>query len=398
MSYKVYLDRDQGFHVLDEIVIGRWKATPRKFPFDQRDAVIPQTIIPGFMRRGNDLEALYLFYFYICLYMRGGIESLQAFNGMLAMRRDYPKLFDPFWAQNRFIEEVQPIIAKYIGWDSEAVARFWIANSKRLVVYWDGRASLLFSGLTSYDEALRRLKNKLTKKEIREANCNDNHGHGFMGFQEKMVSMYLYFIDWEGLLETPFIYPTPADFHNFRLALAHRIMKLDPEPAHVRATEKISKPWRDFTVEYLEARKGVVTPVELADAIWLFSLVACGNSPLTDFHEQKDKNGHGMFDMHSLRHEAPNFLSPKYRERLKRTCLSCPLIDSCELAIPAGPYYQRRGRRETAFGGQLYLQERFLIERHLRAFPVDYMLRTDKPSKPVIKPLFTEKALKQPKP
>lgn len=375
MDFEVIVNDEQGFYVFD-VLLERWQATPKKFPYDQRGAVIPQNVIPESLRQ--DREALFNFYFYICLYMRGGIESLQAFKALLRLHRDQPELFDPVIAQNLPFEEVHAHIKNYIGWDAKAVARFWIENSRRLVRNWNGQASNIFSDLRDYDEALRRIRNKRTKKEWRESCAVDDRGEGFMGFQPKMVSMLVYFVDWEGLLKEQFIYPTPADFHNFRLALAHRILVLEPEPENLRSTEHISKPWRDLTVRYLQARKGKVTPVQLADCIWLFSLESCGNSPLTDYHERVDKNGHGMFEREDLPHStAPDFLSPRFRKRLQRTCLACPILDSCELAIPAGPYYQRRGDRKVPFGGQLFLWDRFPIERHFPSFPIDYLSQND---------------------
>lgn len=388
MSYEVIADDATAFYSFDTI-LERWQATPKKFPYDQPGALIPQELIPRKLRQ--DKESLFNFYFYICLYMRGGIESAQAFRAMIKLWEDRPELFDPFHAQYLTHAELQPIIKDYIGWDSKAVASYWIENSKRLMRNWDGKASNIFKGLTSYEEALRRIRNKRTKKELAEAALVDDRGHGFMGFQPKMVSMFIYFIDWEGLLEVSFIYPTPADFHNFRFGLATRGIVLHPQPVNLRSAEKISQVWRDLTVRYLEQRKGKVTPVELADAIWLFSLDMCGNSPLTDYHERQDKNGHGMFAKEDLKHSSvPDFLAPKYRARLQRTCLACPLNDMCELAIPAGPYYQRRGDRAVAFGGQLYLWDRFPIEKHLPTHAVEYMPR-EAPESDVVQPdLFDE--------
>lgn len=372
-KYEVIADDATTFYAFD-IIVERWKAEPKMFPYDQPGALIPQTLIPKRLR--DDKEALFNFYFYICLYMRGGIESAQAFRAMIKLWEDRPEFFDPLYAQHLTQKELQPIIAQYIGWDSEAVTRFWIENSKRLMRNWDGKASNIFKGLKSYKEALRRIRNKRTKKDLYEASLVDDRGEGFMGFQPKMVSMFVYFIDWEGLLEVSFIYPTPADFHNFRFGLAVRGVRIYPEHRNIRSSEKLSRVWRDLTVRYLEARKGLVTPVELADAIWLFSLELCGNSPLTVYHEKVDKNGVGMFEPEDLEHQSiPDFLSPAYRDRLQRTCLSCPLIDMCELAIPASPYYQRRESRTEAFGGQLYLTERFPIEHHFPTNEVEYLSR-----------------------
>lgn len=367
----VYTDKETGYWLFDTL-LERWEA--KKFPYDQPRALIPQTIIPNHIRNGNDKEAIYFFYMIICIWMRGGIESLQAFKAVIKMRLEHPELFDPYEVQYWKPEDLQPIVKRYIGWDSKNASRFWIENAKRVMRQWDGKPSEMFKDLYDFDEAVRRIKNKstLSKKKKTEADAIYGNGLGFMGYKEKMVAMLLYFIDWEGLLPKRFPYPTPADFHNFRLGLAHRIIVLDPQPVNLRNHELISAPWRDLTLQYLKDRKA--DPVKLADAIWLFSLEACGNSPLTDWHERVDKRGHGMFSAKELPHsKAPDFRAPGVRQRLLRTCLACPLLDTCELAIPAGPYYQRRGDRDEAFGGQLYLLPRFPIERHITPVPLDYL-------------------------
>ena len=108
MEYEVIVNDTIGFYAFDTIV-ERWQAKPKMFPFDQKGAIIPQNIIPDWLR--TDKEELYNFYFYICLYMRGGIESLQAFKAMIKLRTEKPDVFDPFFAQHLTQDELQPIIA-----------------------------------------------------------------------------------------------------------------------------------------------------------------------------------------------------------------------------------------------------------------------------------------------
>lgn len=384
----VYVDKDTGFWLFDSL-LERWNAEPKMFPYDQPRAVIPQNIVPGHIRQSNDPESIYYFYFYICLYMRGGIESIQAFRAMIKLRQDMPELFDPYHAQHLTPEELQPIVAEYVGWDSENVAKYWIDNSQRLMRHWDGKASNIFKGMNDWDEAQRRIWNAghSLKKTTFGKDATTGQYLGFIGFRPKMVSMLVYFIDWEGLLPKRFPYPTPADFHNFRLALAHRVIVLDPEPKNLRNHELISAPWRDLTLRYLKERKA--DPVELADAVWLFSLEMCGNSPLTDWREPSDtaeENGEkvvGLNDEVFTIDDLPSLLSKRYRQRLRRTCLACPILDTCELAVPAGPYYQRRKDRKEAFGGQLYLLPRFPIERHVEPMQLDYLpTKVTVPEKP----------------
>lgn len=353
---EITVDRDILFPVLDTL-LERWRA--KRFPYQKKDAIIPQTVIPDELRRNK--KALAIFYFYLCIYMRGGIESLQAFNAMLRMRTDHPHLFDPSYVHGHWMtpEEVQPIIKQYVGWDSEAASINWVTNSRRLVDNWGSNPLNLIKDLTTYDEALRRIRNKLTDREFRS---DERKYEGFRGFQPKMVSMILYFYDWEGWLTPRFLYPAPADFHNFRLGLnqgAIRVKGLNGRP--LRAEEALSAPWRDALMDYLRMRGA--DPIEVADAIWMFSLVMCGNSPLNTTKEERE-NGSGMFDIENLPHimESSSNFSSAAKKKLKETCLRCPLIADCRYSIPSRPYYRK---------GELRMKPRPRIEMLFPVFDPD---------------------------
>jgi hypothetical protein len=343
---KVTVDRDILFPVLDTLLERRRR---NAYPYNKPDAVIPQNVIPKELR--DDKWALACFYFYICIYMRGGIESLQAFNAMLRMRDDHRHLFDPYLARWHKPEEIQEVLKEYVGWDSKAASINWHVNSWRLTEHWKGNPLLLVKGLRTYKEALRRIRNKLTKGDVQEAGAD---GVGFRGFQPKMVSMLVYFYDWEHLLEERFLYPAPADFHNFRLGLNQgAIIVTHGEDKRLAATEVISRPWREALMAYLRLRKA--DPIEVADAIWLWSLVNCGNSPL---NSTRVTNGSGMFTEQALPHDTglTHYLNPKFRKALNETCLRCPLLPNCKYSIPSKPYYTK---------GKLILRPRPKIEDFL---------------------------------
>lgn len=353
---RVTVHNERVFALLD-VLLARWKK--KQFPYNKKDAVIPQTIIPEDLKA--DKKALTTFYFYTCIYMRGGIRSLQAFNALLRMREAHPTLFDPIQAQWMKAEDIQPILKEHIGWDSKAASQNWIENSRRLAWDWGGNPLELFKGIGDWDEALRRLRNKRTKRDQVQAGPD---GRGFMGFQPKMVSMLIYFFDWEGLLDSRFLYPTPADFHNFRLGLTTGGLEVFTDREFVRSAERLSAPWRHAVMAYLRERKA--DPVELADALWLFSLVMCGNSPLTRVRKIKnDPERPIMFSGDALPHrtnDAAYYLQPRFRKKLAETCLRCPIMTSCTLAIPERPYYQE---------GQLVLGTRFRVEDHLPTIDPD---------------------------
>jgi hypothetical protein len=348
---EVQLDRERLFEVLD-VLLARWSSSPKQYPFTHKDATIPQTIIPDALR--SDPHKLARFYFYACIYMRGGIESSQAFRALLTMGQEHPELFDSLHAQWMKEEEVQNILKRFIGWDSKAASINWIENSKRLMRNWDGDPFKLIKGVKSYTEALRRIKNKRGKDEFKKAGSNNI---GFRGFQPKMVSMLLYFYDWEGWLKPRFPYPSPADFHNFRIGFANRILRVSPPTAVFRTQEKISAVWRAGIMDYLQVRKA--DPVKVADALWLFSLVMCGNSPATTTYktppiEKKERPALFHFGNVTEHWKQDESLQTSRREKLLETCGICLCAATCDFAIPAYPYYTL---------GQLELRPREKVTR-----------------------------------
>ncbi|MDO8407932.1 MAG: hypothetical protein Q7S95_01705 [bacterium] len=341
-------NRKIAFELFDAL-LERSTAEPKRFPYDQKDAILPQAHLPDELRR--DRRVLACFYFYVCIYMRGGIESLQVFRTLVLMWSERPELFDPHVVEWLSPAQMERVLREYIGWDAKRAGINWVENSRRLVRNWDGNPLNLLAGLRNWSEALRRLRNKRTKRDVRAAGMG---GEGFYGFQPKMVSMLLYFYDWEGWLEKRFLYPSPADFHNFRLGLNQGAIVVSPAQSVLRTSEKLSAPWRATVMAYLRLRRA--DPVEVADALWLFSLVMCGNSPLT---VTKTGNGAGLFAQEDLPHvvDDQTFRLPKFRRALERTCLRCPFVERCTLAIPSQPYYRKgllvlrpRPRMEEVYG------------------------------------------------
>ena len=166
-------------------------------------------------------------------------------------------------------------------------------------------------------------------------------------------------------------------------------------PETYRVDETLSVEWRNLMMRYLKDRENT-TPIELADALWLFSLVLCGESPLTMYREPETVKGQlgpannpkgNLFP-----HDVSNMYmsTKKNRMKAKNTCLACPLLKTCTLAIPAGPYYQRKEGREGAWGGQLLLQPRQRIEDHYAPVPVEYSGWTGMSVEEEINHLFDE--------
>lgn len=346
---KIIVDQERVDWLITEL-LSRWHKSPKEFPFDREDAVIPQTIIPMGLR--DDKRSLAYFYFYLCIYMRGGIESLQAFRALLNMRESHEYLFDPVSVQLMEESTVERLLRKYIGWDAKNAAKNWVINSRRLVSTWGADPRNLVGGVTTYEEALRRIRAKTTK---RERNVAGEDGLGFRGFQYKMVSMLLYFFDWERMLQPRFLYPSPADFHNFRMALVSNSIRIEGDSTRLRSGEVLARPWRDAVMKYLS--KTGADPVSVADVLWLYSLVMCGNSPVTHTfgeprrraqtsgHARQQPDGEQAF-MHLL-HETPSnridsdVPNRTARRKILGTCGVCFLNGECRTAVPARPYYRQ---------------------------------------------------------
>jgi hypothetical protein len=331
---KVVVHQEKVFELLDAL-LARWKSNPKQYPYNNPDAIIPQTIIPQGLRA--DKVTLSRFYFYVCIYMRGGIESLQAFKAMIRIWEEHPTMLDPYFAQWTPPSQMQALLKKYVGWDSKAASINWIDNSRRLMQSWKGEPLRLVRGVRDYDEACRRIKNKLGKGERAKAG---HDGHGFRGFQYKMVSMLLYFYDWEGWLTPRFLYPSPADFHNFRLGLNQGAIEVVAmEGRDLRSEEALSKPWREAVMAYMRERRA--DPVEVSDALWLFSLVTCGASSLTQTKTLKHRPLFQHSDV-SEEWDHQRWLDAQTTESLRNSvCFSCPLSQNCSLIIPAKPYYRK---------------------------------------------------------
>lgn len=350
---KVTVHEERVFALIDLLME---RQRERKYPFNRSDAIVPQAVIPAEIRKKK--RTLALFYFFVCVYMRGGIESLQAFKALFRLYADRPWMFEPHEIVSRTEEELSTILKQYVGWDAKTAGKFWRYNAQRLIADWGANPLNLLKGLTDYDEALRRIANarkgSTSVSTVKKTFGLDTKHHGFAGFQAKMVSMLIYFYDWERWLQPRFLYPAPADFHHYRLNIAYKgIVVATDNGAHIRYSEKVSAPYREVLMRYLEERKA--DPILVADAIWLFSLLMCGNSPATRTKELGDLKP--LFRKHGV--DEPDWdhgkwLSSRARQDLQQTCGVCALQETCDFAVPSHPYYRKgqfvlRPRRRLPF-------------------------------------------------
>ncbi len=364
---QVILHKNRLFEVVDQLLALKAK---NLYPFNRTDAVVPQTLIGEDIRR--DKRALSLFYFYACIYMRGGIVSSTAFKLLLKMRGDFPWMFEPSAVVAHPVAEIQAMLKRYIGWDYEKAGEYWHENSRLLLASWGGSPMNIIEATRNYDDALNFYVNKNKKgsrqpKTPYEILTFDQKSVGFWGHQHKMASMQVYFADWERLYPKRFLYPGPVDFHNYRIFLTTGTVQIDTSVA-VNFSEKVSKPLRGALVEYMKKRKQ--DPIDIADVLWLFSLLMCGESPHTQTKEQKLK----PLPLLSAGQVEESWRVTQWSQgkmtALNRSCHVCAFNESCKYAIPAGPYYGKRGDRDQP-GGKLVLRQRPPLASYLKPHQID---------------------------
>lgn len=284
--------------------------------------------------------------------MRGSIQSNTAFKQLLKMREESPELFEPEQVARMQDEEIQQAITKYIGWDKEKSPIIWKRNAERLIKYWGGDPRNLIKNLRTYEEALRRMQNKKGGKKTRSLDTTDE---GFLGQQKKVVSLFIYFVDWEGLLQPRFVYPGAIDYHYCRAHIATGILSVELEEGEkLGYSDKLTDPIRHVFLSYI--KKTGCDPIKLADVLWLFSQIMCGESPATTTkfmpQYQRDKPGRVLEEDRPQQtlfkngnippFERTKWLNqPKIRERIISTCGRCFMREECKYAIPARPYYSK---------------------------------------------------------
>lgn len=311
---------------LAEDVFGRMLEAyhERTYPFSFAATQLPQkreNLPPGLEWQSRD-HAMFLFI--LCLWMRGGIRSDEAGIALGRVYANNPEWFNPHWVKDQSYEELL-FVLKNSGLSglSKTNAGFWIENCRRLSERWDGDPVNLLRGVVHYDEACARIKNSKSKKKP----------SGFMGFQEKMVSMLIYFLVDTGFagLES-FLFPVPVDIHVFRIILAHEVLTVAGAPAGENLyTDEVLKPTREFFVRYCV--KHSIDPIHLSDTLWIWSRTLCGMQP-----GNRTRKGEGRNRSTTIYHD-PVVWTKSALDSYQRSCGSCLIETSCRWNIPSAFHY-----------------------------------------------------------
>lgn len=287
------------------------------YPYCLPEAQPPQidTNLPGTMKRGGVEHANFLFI--LCYWMRGGIESDTAITSLARLHDDHPYIFRPRAARMIHPAFITGLLRAYnLGFSSDEIGRHWVHNARRLDELYGGSAIALFDGVSDYATACERIRN--------------HRGNGFRGFQEKMVSMLIYFLLDSGLI-TGFPHPIPVDFHVLRTLVSTEILVWPNAPQGNHYHPKLLQVARRLLQDYCETEQ--VDPRDLCNALWLFSRTFCRHHP-------GNKSAVGE------RHGRKTPVGPTdiawtiaQRRSYDRYCGHCPIESFCRWQIPSAPYY-----------------------------------------------------------
>lgn len=298
-----------------------------QYPFDKLWARTPQ--IPENMPKNLILSSREhaLFLFCLCYYMRGLIDSITAIKLLAKLYENEPDIFIPEKAAQKNPREITELLkAAGLGVRSEEIGRFWIENFKMLIRHWNGNPIKLLEGVKTYEEACERIKNKSIKK-----NRLENQNSGFFGFQEKMVSMLIYFLVDAGFVD-PFHFPPPVDFHVLRIMFSHEILILDDDE-NGSGYKKITDRARELLSCYI--LKHGICPLKMCEGMWIISRTLC---------EQHPGNSSNMGKRRGRKTEIKPILitwNKSQKNSYFRSCGFCPIEETCKYNIPSANYYNQ---------------------------------------------------------
>jgi len=312
-----------------------------EFPYHLDTTRVPQDPrhMPEKLPLGDVEHAMFLWT--VCYYMRGGIKSVDAFRRLASMYDREPGLFNADEARHAAPAHIAQLLKRHGLGFQDSISKLWVTNAQRMQDRWDGNPLNIYKEVETYDDAVARIANHKGKKR--------RHGQdyeGFIGFQEKMVSMITYYLTQQNMVEY-FDFPLPVDLHVLRVTLANEMITFDGyDEGENLLSEELLFAMRQLYHNYAVANK--VSTIDLCDSVWLLSESLCGMQPgniTLEPNGRKKRQGRS-----TLLIPGPiDFNNETQRRDYDRSCGNCPINDTCEWNIPSKPYY---------IGGVVYLRGR----------------------------------------
>lgn len=327
----ITVNKDHAYEVLDTLLSAYAAGAP---PYNMDRVRLPHDPrhMPETLERGGRDHATFLFN--VCYYMRGGIKSNDAVKRMARVYDDHPELFNCEVAQEFNQETLAKILGNHGLGFQKAVAKQWVENARRLYEQYDGDPRNIFADVSTYEESQEKVQ-------------NDGKGGGFLGFQEKMTSMIIYYLMDEELI-APFNFPIPVDLHVMRVSIANEMITFGDAPYGTNLfREETLRALRTLYLNYAADRD--ISPLRLCDAVWMLSESLCGRHPGNTTLKpegRKARKGRatrlipGPVDIHN----------PTQQKAYHDSCGICPIQETCQYNLPGTHYYVGgnliiRGRR-----------------------------------------------------
>jgi hypothetical protein len=313
----------------------------RGSPFLTVDADRPQAYVPASLKSNPALWARFLFY--LCLYMRGGYDSVEAAKRLAQAFLNHPELFDERvlgWSE----ADIQRVMGGFIPIFRERIGRFWLHNSQVLWQYWSGDPRRIFVHARSADESYFRLMGSryrplskrlqaATRGQLPALTAGSIHDlavyEGFLGFREKMTSMLAYFLFDASLMTQLPPLSAPVDFHHVRIYLQTGMLPV--VTGSVYRYEQLVAPGI-AVAEYLQRTFSLPMPV-YGDIIWLWSKNLCSLAPHNWSRKVQSPTGR------VIRESVVPTWSKAERRAYERSCGQCAIARWCTKAVSSGPYY-----------------------------------------------------------
>ncbi len=132
--------------------------------------------------------------------------------------------------------------------------------------------------------------------------------------------------------------PLPTDFHVLRMCISQEMITFElPEgQSHIDIT-KTTEALRGILLDY-GLRHGV-SMIELCDCLWVFSRVACSNSPTNTLLQTGPDRGRST-DLRPALASWEN-ATPSQIQSYLDSCGRCPLLETCAHNVPSKRYYKQ---------------------------------------------------------
>ena len=339
MPIEIQIDWQRAEQLFDALLTSK---RLRLSPYDSAEAPQVGENLPKSLKPQTREHALFLFC--SCYYMRGGNQSDVALSSLGRLYDENPSLFDPKYLigeiDSRFSEEhvnydhlvrlIRQAIDTEPGLHYKApeISEHWVKNFTKLFRFWDSDPINLFKDVSDHETAYGILMNKKVSRKDREKSPR-----GFLGFQEKMASMLIYFLRDAGLI-SKFVFPVPVDFHILRILVGHKILFAEGEEVGGNVFgESLKRAAREVTFEY--CKKHDVDPIELGDSMWFLSRSLCRWHPGNTV-----RKGEYKARKTPLAPVPVTWSETQYR-RYQRSCLKCPtdISKTCTFNVPSAHYY-----------------------------------------------------------